>query len=157
MSVARVTGPVGTVIVTAARVGLGVLWVDEGVHKVAAGFGAADIALVVEAAHTSRIPAVFAAFADTVMRPLAPLFGVGVPLWELLLGFVLIVGVAPRAAAIASTATLLTYWSSDQLAPVYPLAGFLGLLVLAAPLAARRWTLDHAITAGRRRGAVPPG
>lgn len=156
MSVASVTGPVGTVIVT-ARVGLGILWVHEGLQKVDAGFGAADIALVVETAHTSRIPAVFAWFADTVMRPLAPLFGVGVPLWELLLGFLLIVGVAPRAAAIASTATLLTYWSSDQLAPVYPLAGFLGLLVLVAPLAARRWTLDHAITAGRRRGAVPPG
>lgn len=157
MSAARITAPVGTLIVTAARVGLGVLWVAEGVQKVAAGFGAADIALVVEAAHTSRIPAAFTAVADTVLRPLAPLFGVGVPLWELLLGFLLAAGVAPRAAAIASTSTLLTYWSSDQLTPAYPLAGVLGLLVLAAPVAARRWTLARAITARRRRDATPPG
>ncbi|MEV7828465.1 hypothetical protein [Microbacterium enclense] len=136
------TRAVGGAVLSAARVALGILWVNEAVVKLHAGFGAADIALVVDAAaHKSRIPEAFMLFADTVMRPLAPLFGAGVPLWELALGALLIAGVVTLPAAALSSATLLLYWSSDQLTPVYPLMGALGLVVLLWPALARRFGL----------------
>lgn len=143
------------VVLGAARVVLGILWVNEALIKLRAGFGAADIALVVVAAsHNSRVPEGFTLLADAVMRPLAPLFGVGVPMCELALGVLLIAGVATLPAAALSSATLLLYWSSDQLTPAYPLMGALGLLALLWPALARRFGVTELLGRGCG-GAVP--
>ena len=57
------------VVLGAGRVALGILWLNEAVVKLHAGFGAADIALVVNAAaHNSRIPEAFTLIADTDRR-----------------------------------------------------------------------------------------
>jgi thiosulfate dehydrogenase [quinone] large subunit len=143
------------VVLGAARVALGILWVGEAIVKLRAGFGAADIALVVDAASRgTRIPEGFRLFAEGVMGPLAPLFGATVPLWELALGVLLIAGVATLPAAALSSFTLVLYWSSDQLTAVYPLMAVLGVGILLWPSTARRYGVSRLLsTRMPRRGA----
>ncbi len=137
----------------AARVALGVLWLIEGVIKLRAGFGAPDILLVADsAANNSRVPDYFAPMGE-LMRALSGLFGVGIPLLELALGVLLIIGVIPRIAALASIGTLALYWSADQLAAQYPLMLVLAAVVLAIPRSGE-WSLP-ALVRRRRDRSVP--
>lgn len=136
----------------AARVALGVLWLIEGMIKVRAGFGSADILLVADsAANNSRVPDYFAPLGE-VMRALSGLFGIGIPVLEFALGILLILGVLPRIAALASIGTLALYWSADQLAPQYPVMMVLTALVLAIPRAGE-WSLTAVVRRARGRSA----
>lgn len=138
----------------AARVALGALWMLEGIVKVRAGFGAADILLVADsAANNSRVPDYFAPL-GAGMRALSGLFGIGIPLLELALGVVLILGVLPRIAALAGVGTLALYWSADQLAPQYPIMIVLAAIVLAVPRAGE-WSLPGLLR--RRARAAQTG
>lgn len=121
----------------AARVGVGVLWVLEGVVKYRAGFGGADILLVAEGtASNSRTPWWFAPVSAS-MQALPDLFGVIIPALEILLGLALIAGIVTRLAALGSIATLMLYWGSDQLIAQYPVMVVLSALVLTIPGSAR--------------------
>ncbi|WP_193636141.1 DoxX family membrane protein [Brachybacterium subflavum] len=114
-----------------ARLVLAALWLVEGAVKVHAGFGAADIGLVVEGARsTPRVPEVFGLFAEHVMAPLSGVFGIGIPVLELALGAGLALGWGARLLALASSATLALYWLSDQLVVQYPVMMLLGAVVL---------------------------
>nr|WP_281392193.1 DoxX family membrane protein [Brachybacterium halotolerans] len=114
-----------------ARLVLAALWLVEGAVKVHAGFGAADIGLVVDGARSNaRVPEVFALFAEHVMAPLAGVFGIGIPVLELALGAGLALGWGRRLLALASSATLALYWMSDQLVVQYPAMMLLGAVVL---------------------------
>ncbi|MDQ1130036.1 DoxX family membrane protein [Microbacterium sp. SORGH_AS_0888] len=127
------------IVLGAARLALGILWLEEGITKYRAGFGAADIGFIVSnAAQNPRIPGYFALFGSQVMAPLEPLFGVGIPLLETALGVLLVLGILTRPAAIVSIGTLLLYWSSDQLITQYPVMAALSVAVLAASGAAGR-------------------
>lgn len=120
----------------AARIAAGVLWLHEGYVKIHAGFGRADILLVVDGAQAnSRVPDYFASFADVLLRPLAGAAGVVVPLLEVGLGLALILGIGTLPVAFAALLNLLTYWSSDQLVGQYPVMAALSavLLVWSAP------------------------
>lgn len=147
-----------SIIFGAARVALGVLWLLEGITKFRAHFGAADILLVTDnAATVSRIPDFFAVFADSVMRPLAGLFGFGIPLLETGLGVALILGVFTLPAALGSVLTLLLYWSSDQLIDQYPIMAALSVAVIAWPAAAARFSVTSlALRLAQRRPAARP-
>ncbi|GAA1794848.1 hypothetical protein GCM10009768_24930 [Leucobacter iarius] len=130
---------------------LAVLWAIEGVVKVRAGFGASDILLVADGAErNTRVPEWFAPI-GALMRGIPAVFGIGIPMLELLLGAVFAVlavggllgllrvrGVAPRSprrvtavAALVSGGTLALYWTSDQLIAQYPVMLVLSLLLLA--------------------------
>jgi thiosulfate dehydrogenase [quinone] large subunit len=62
--------------VGAARVGLGILWLHEGLFKYGAHFGRADILLVVDSAKSnSRVPDYFSALAEFALRASPGLFG----------------------------------------------------------------------------------
>ncbi|QHC60531.1 DoxX family membrane protein [Rathayibacter sp. VKM Ac-2760] len=114
------------------RVVLGALWINEGVIKLRAGFGGADILLVADgAAANPRVPEYFQVFASTILHGQAGLFGVVTPLVEVGLGVALVAGILTAPAALASLATLLMYWSSDQLVEEYPVMALLSGLVLA--------------------------
>ncbi|WP_304502179.1 hypothetical protein [Brachybacterium sp. FME24] len=127
---------------------LGALWLAEGLFKLRAGFGAADIALVADgAADNPRVPGVFVWFAQTVMEPFSVLLGPGIPLLEIALGLLLVLGVGTTWVTLASTATLALYWFSDQLVWQYPVMALLGVVAIMAVAAARPATL-----AGLRRG-----
>lgn len=124
------------------RLLLGVLWLSEGVFKVRAGFSRADIGLVVDGATSNpRVPAAFAWFAQTVMRPSAALLGHGIPLVEIALGLLLVLGVGTTWVVIVSTATLALYWSSDQLVGQYPVMMVLGVAAIVAAGPARHATV----------------
>jgi len=147
---------VAPILIGAARVALGGLWLNEGITKLHAGFGAADILLVADRATAEgRIPDYFAWFAGAVMQPLAPLFGVGIPLLETALGVLLILGLVTLPAALASLGTLLLYWSSDQLIDQYPVMAALSGLVICLPLAAGRFSATELLLRWRI-GAPPP-
>ncbi|WP_336653407.1 MULTISPECIES: hypothetical protein [unclassified Leucobacter] len=130
---------------------LAMLWAIEGVVKVRAGFGASDILLVADGAvRNTRVPEWFAPI-GALMRGIPAVFGVGIPMLELLLGAVFAVlavggllallrvrGVAHRSprrvttvAALVSGGTLALYWTSDQLIAQYPVMLVLSLLLLA--------------------------
>ncbi len=146
------------ILVGAARVALGVFWLLEGILKYRAGFGAADIGFVIDgAANNPRVPGYFAAFADTVMRPLPALFGFAIPLLETGLGVVLILGVLTRVAAAMSIVTLLLYWSSDQLIWQYPVMAILSVVVLAWPVAARALSVSTVAERRIARLRTAPG
>lgn len=148
----RTVPVVAALAASAARAALGALWLAEGVLKVQAGFGRADILLVASGAHAnSRVPDYFAAFAAAVLTPLAGLFGVAIPALELALGIALLLGVLTRTAALVSLGTLLLYWSSDQLIWQYPIMAALSAVVIAVPVAARAVSLPSAVALGRRR------
>lgn len=121
----------------AARVALGVLWLIEGVVKYRAGFGAADIQLVVDStASNSRVPWWFSPIGG-FMDAAPELFGIVMPALEVLLGILLIAGILTPLAAFASIGTLMLYWGADQLATQYPVMVVLSAVVLLAPGAGR--------------------
>jgi thiosulfate dehydrogenase [quinone] large subunit len=135
---------VAPLLVGAARVALGLLWlVWQGVLKYQAGFGASDILIVAHVGDSNtRVPWYFTAFAQATMDPAPALFGFAVPLVECALGVALILGVLTRPAAIASGLLLAVYWSSDQLIFEYPLMAALTVIVLAWPQAARVFSVS---------------
>ncbi|MGO1802980.1 MAG: DoxX family membrane protein [Microbacteriaceae bacterium] len=121
----------------AARVALGVLWLIQGVVKYRAGFGAADIQLVVDStASNSRAPWWFSPIGG-FMDAAPGLFGIVMPALEVLLGILLIAGILTPLAAFASIGTLMLYWGADQLATQYPVMVVLSAVVLLVPGAGR--------------------
>jgi thiosulfate dehydrogenase [quinone] large subunit len=136
---------------------LGALWLHEGLFKYRAGFGRADILLVVDSVSSNRrVPGFFVAFSDFALKGAPGVFGVAMPLVETLLGVALILGVATLPAAIASILTLLTYWSADQLVNQYPVMAALSILIIIWPVAAARISTTTLILHGlQRRRAVP--
>lgn len=141
------------VLAGAARVALGALWVNEGMIKYRAGFGAADIQLVADSASgNSRVPAFFQGFAGTVLGGAPELFGVLMPLLEVGLGVALVLGVLALPAALMSVFTLMTYWLADQLTDTYPVMVLLAVVVIAWTQAAARFSVTTLVeTAVRRR------
>ncbi|GAB3633310.1 DoxX family membrane protein [Microbacterium shaanxiense] len=118
----------------AARVAVGALWILEAVVKYSAGFGAADILLVVGSTDTSSRAPFYLEPLRALMHAAPWLFGVGIPLLELLLGILLIAGLFTRVVAFVSIATLMLYWSSDQLIAQYPLMVGFSAMVLLLPM-----------------------
>jgi thiosulfate dehydrogenase (quinone) large subunit len=153
-------GPVLPALAALPRVLLGILWLGEGAVKVRAGFGTADIGLVVDGATTNpRIPGAFAWFAQNVMAPFSAVLGPTVPLLELALGLLLVLGVVTTPVVLASTATLALYWFSDQLVWQYPVMALLGAAAIALVVPARPATLlglRRGPGARRRDGAASP-
>lgn len=146
-----------TVLLGAARVALGVLWLHEGFVKYHAGFGKADILLVADGAGSNtRIPGFFTFFADHLLRPFAELAGFIVPLVEVGLGVALILGIFTLPVALGSLFNLMTYWCSDQLVGQYPIMGVLSALLIAWPTLASRLSLPVFLMARRSRGAAIP-
>lgn len=146
-----VAGTLAAVVMTAARVALGVLWLNEGLIKYRAGFGAADIQLVVDgAAANSRVPGYFQVFAEHVLGAAPGLFGVLMPLLETGLGVALIAGVLTLPAALAGVLTLMTYWSADQLTASYPVMVALGVLLIVWPLVATRFSATALVVRSAR-------
>lgn len=149
---------VAPVLAGAARVTLGVLWIGEAALKLRAGFGAADILLVVDGVEGStRVPEYFQWFATTFMAGFPELFGATVPLIELGLGIVLIAGLLTLPAALGSVLMLLTYVLSDKLTAEYPAMIALAAVVAAFPFAASRIGVTTLVDRLRRRreGARP--
>jgi thiosulfate dehydrogenase [quinone] large subunit len=127
-----------------------VLWLHEGLVKWHAGFGRADILLVADGARSNnRIPGYFEFFADHLLRPMADVAGVVVPVVEVGLGVALILGILTLPIALGSLFNLLIYWCSDQLVGQYPVMAALSALVIAWPDAAGRVSLP-AFLASRR-------
>lgn len=147
----RIPARVATVAAVAARAALGLLWLNEGVTKYRAGFGGADILLVVQSADgNSRVPAFFTVFADSVLAHLSGVFGVVMPLLETGLGVLLVLGMLTAPAALVSALTLSLYWSADQLIAQYPVMAALSAVVVAWPAAAARFSVT-ALAARRMR------
>jgi len=127
-------------LVAAARVALGVLWLREGLLKYRAGFGRADVLLVVDSASTNtRVPGWFTPFTDGVLGRWPTAFGAAIPLLEVALGIGLLLGTLRlpdlwrRPLALASLVVLATYWSADQLIDAYPAMALLAAVLLAVP------------------------
>ncbi|MBS1908045.1 MAG: hypothetical protein JST33_16110 [Actinobacteria bacterium] len=124
----------------AARIAAGVLWLNEGILKYRAGFGSADILLVAQGASgNSRVPFFFRPL-GALMQAAPALFGVAIPALEVGLGVLLVLGlsrVLTAIAALGSIATLMLYWSSDQLIAQYPAMVLLSAIVLALPRSGR--------------------
>jgi thiosulfate dehydrogenase (quinone) large subunit len=149
---ARRVGP-AAIVAGLARVALGVLWIAEGGLKIMAGFGRADILLVVQStAHNSRVPAFYRLFTEGVMARLPDLFGVAVPLIELGLGVALVLGVLTLPAALVSAAQLANYWLADQLIAQYPVMAALSAVVAAFAVRASVLSVTSLVL---RRRAVP--
>ncbi|WP_018177482.1 DoxX family protein [Jongsikchunia kroppenstedtii] len=121
------------------RVALGIFWLHEGYVKYHAGFGRADILLVVNSTQSnSRVPHFYQLFTEHVLGNAPAFFGVLVPLIEVGLGVALILGVFTVPVALASVAQLCNYWFADQLITQYPIMLFLSAVVIAlAPWASR--------------------
>ncbi|HUP98883.1 MAG TPA: DoxX family protein [Aeromicrobium sp.] len=129
-------------LLSAARVALGALWLHEGLVKWHAGFGRPDILLVADGARTNnRVPGYFGFFAEHLLRPMADVAGVVVPIVEVGLGVALVLGVLTLPVALGSLFNLLVYWCSDQLVGQYPIMAALSALVIAWPAAASRLSL----------------
>ena len=140
---AALTGPLLTGV---ARVVLGALRINEGLIKYRAGFGAADIQLVVDSASAnSRVPAFFQAFAGSVLGGAPELFGVVMPLLEVGLGVALVLGVLTLPATLMSALTLMTYWLADQLTASYPIMIALAVVVTTWALAASRFSVTAVV------------
>jgi thiosulfate dehydrogenase [quinone] large subunit len=136
----------------AARVALGVLWLHEGYVKYHAGFGKADILLVADGAGSnSRIPGFFTFFADHLLRPMAEVAGIVVPIVEVGLGIALILGIFTLPVALGSLLNLMTYWCSDQLVSQYPIMGALSGVLIAWPALASRLSLPALVSARKSR------
>jgi len=153
-AVRRRTGVLRTaeVVGALARVAAGVLWLGEGVLKYRAGFGSADILLVAQGTTgNSRVPFFFRPL-GALMQAAPGLFGFAIPALEVALGILLVLGlgrVLTTITALGSVATLMLYWSSDQLIAQYPLLTLLSAIVLALPWSGR---LGVAWLWARRRG-----
>jgi thiosulfate dehydrogenase (quinone) large subunit len=140
------------VTVGAARVGLGILWLHEGLFKYSAHFGRADILLVADGARSnSRVPEYFTAVAEFALRGWPGLLAFLIPLLESCLGVALILGVLTLPAAMVSLLTLITYWSSDQLIAQYPIMAVLSVVVIAWPLLAARFSTTSLIVRNLQR------
>lgn len=148
---------VGGGLAAAVRVAAGVLWLLEAATKYRAGFGAADIRLVVESATgNARVPGVYQGLAEALLGGAPGLFGFAVPLVELTLGAALVLGAATIPAAAVSIATLMLYWLAEQLTGQYPVMVLLSAVVLLFPAASTVFALDRPIlsrlrTSGERR------
>ena len=129
-----------TVVGALARVAAGVLWLGEGALKYRAGFGSADILLVAQGASgNSRVPLFFRPL-GALMQAVPGLFGFAIPALEVALGVLLVLGlgrVVTTVVALGSVATLMLYWSSDQLIAQYPVMVLLSAVVLALPWSGR--------------------
>lgn len=146
-----------SVALGAARVALGVLWLHEGLVKWHAGFGRADILLVADGARSNnRVPGYFQFFADHLLRPMADVAGVVVPIVEVGLGVALILGIFTLPVALGSLFNLMTYWCSDQLVSQYPVMGALSALLIAWPAAASRISLPTILASRRSPHATMP-
>lgn len=133
---------IAPILAGAARVALGALWINEGLLKYRAGFGSADILLVVESAKTnSRVPDFFKGFADTFLANWPHVFGFVVPLVETLLGIVLILGFFTLPLALVSVLELMSYWLADQLITQYPIMVVLSVIVIAFSVPASQFSL----------------
>lgn len=142
-----------TYLLGAARVALGALWLHEGFVKWHAGFGRADILLVADGARSNnRIPGYFEFFADHLLRPMADVAGIVVPLVEVGLGVALVLGILTLPVALGSLMNLMTYWCSDQLVGQYPVMGVLSAVLIAWPALASRLSLPALVAARRSRG-----
>ena len=146
--------PAGTLALSllggVARVAVGVLWLIEGIVKYRAGFGAADIDLVVQSTeNNSRAPWYFEPL-SSFMGAAPGLFGVVMPALEVALGVLLIAGLLTRITAFLSIGTLMLYCSADQLIAQYPAMVVLSSVVLLLP-AAGRFGLDGWMRARRTR------
>lgn len=138
MSIQSRTLRAAVALCVVARVVVGVLWIEEAVTKFRAGFGSADILLVADSAMTnSRVPDWFAPV-EMVMRFAPTAMGVAISLLELTLGVLLLVGCVTRWVAVASIATLMLYWASDQLIAQYPAMVLLSVCALAIPAGTSR-------------------
>ena len=134
----------------AARVALGVLWLNEGITKYRAHFGAPDVLLVASNADTSsRVPGYFRLFSDATLKQAPHLFGLVIPLLETSLGVALVLGVLTWLTACGSLFQLLTYWCADQLIDQYPAMALLSAVVMLWPVAAARISVTSLM---RRRG-----
>ncbi|QAV71280.1 DoxX family protein [Salinibacterium sp. UTAS2018] len=135
----RALSLVASVITGAARVGLGILWLNEGLFKIKAGFDGADIGLVVDStASNNRVADGFEAFTATFLGGAPGFFGWAIPALEVGLGIALILGVLTFPAALMSAATLLSYWSADQLIEEYPIMLALSVVTVAFVVSASR-------------------
>jgi thiosulfate dehydrogenase [quinone] large subunit len=149
---------VGSGLAGAVRVALGVLWLREGITKYRAGFGGADIELVVGSTRSNpRVPGFFSFFTEHVLSPLHTVFGVLMPALETGLGLLLVLGVLTVPVAAASVGTLMTYWLADQLITQYPVMVALSAVVLLFPSAATAYSTTRLLVHHRRRrGAGGP-
>ena len=124
----------------------------EGVTKYRAGFGGADIKLVVDSVTGNvRVPEVYKTFATEILGRLPELFGFVMPLLETVLGVVLIIGVLTLPAACVSIGTLTMYWLADQLIGQYPIMLILSAVILVSIGAATRFSVTRLSYALRRR------
>jgi thiosulfate dehydrogenase [quinone] large subunit len=152
---ARLWARVGEIVATLARVALGALWINEGVLKWHAGFGQADILLVVHStAQNPRVPGFYSLFTANVLGQVPGLFGFGVPLLEFCLGVALVLGVLTLPAALGSVAELVNYWFADQLITQYPIMMALSVIVGVFAPAASRYSVTTLIV--RRSGRSIP-
>lgn len=143
----RVPPWLGAGVAVLARIALGALWIREGLTKYHAGFGRADIRLVVDSAHQNpRVPGVFSDLLAQTLGRAPGLFGVVVPAWETALGVALVLGIVSRTSACAAIGTLMTYWLSDQLIGQYPVMVLLAAGVLVLPTAPGVWRLARMAT-----------
>lgn len=136
-----------------ARIGLGLLWIGEGVIKLRAGFGASDILLVADGADGSRAASAAVPIADLLMRPLAGLLGPLIPFLEVGLGLVLVLGVLVVPAAVVAAGVVGTYWAMDLLTVAYPAMVVLTALVLATAAHQGATSPARLFVARRRRRA----
>lgn len=127
------------IVLGAARVTLGVLWLNEGITKYRAHFGAPDVLLVAGNADTSsRVPGYFRVFSDATLKQAPHLFGLVIPLLETSLGVALVLGVLTWLTAAGSLFQLLTYWCADQLIDQYPAMALLSAVLMLWPATAGR-------------------
>ena len=155
--VARSARVATVVAATLARVALGALWLHEGIVKYHAGFGRADILLVVQsAASNERVPGSYRAFTRDVVGHIPAAFGVGVPLLEVALGIALILGIATLPVALLSAFQLCNYWSADQLVTQYPVMLVLSVVVATFATGLSQINLLAVVVAFRHTGTAAP-
>lgn len=148
---------VAAIVATLARVALGALWINEGVLKYHAGFGRADILLVVQStAQNPRVPDFYRFFTANALGRAPDLFGFGVPLVETALGVALMLGILTLPVALVSVAELCNYWFADQLITQYPIMMALSVAVAAFAPAASRYSATSLILRSRARANAVP-
>jgi thiosulfate dehydrogenase [quinone] large subunit len=145
------TGRRAAAIVAAlARITLGALWINEGVLKYHAGFGRADILLVVHStAQNPRVPDFYKYFTANALGGAPDLFGFGVPLLETCLGIALVLGIFTLPAALVSVAELCNYWLADQLITQYPIMMALSAAVATFAPSASRYSVTTVVFRAR--------
>lgn len=138
------------IVAALARIALGALWINEAVLKWHAGFGRADILLVVQStAHNPRVPAFYKFFTANALGGAPSLFGFAVPLIEFGIGVALVLGVVTLPAALGSVAELCNYWLADQLIVQYPIMMALSVAVATFAPSASRYSITALLDARR--------